>query len=115
MATDAGVKLIDSIVCNWAPEYRHSIIPEGPRPGGMSYRTVWSKPTNSSPIPDAVAMVHFIVRDKAGTSGPSGYDVTYVIENQRYVHNVEDKMKFQQVWLDRVLDSKRAANGILAH
>jgi hypothetical protein len=68
------------------------------------YRVVFSKPTNSNPLPNPVVNVYFEIAKKN--------EITFRIENRRFKYQNAQEVDFDKA-LNFVIDSKIVARSII--
>ena len=77
--------------------------------------TLWSRPTRFAPVPSDVVKVHWLLRQRKGTSGKkAAFDVLkYRVENERFIADPRSGAPTAAVF-DRILRRKRAMRGIMS-
>lgn len=68
------------------------------------FKVIWSKPTNSNPMPNPVVNVYFKI--------DNSNRITFQIENRKFVYRSGSELQFDKA-LDFVVDSKIVARSLI--
>eukprot|EP00656_Telonema_subtile_P056173 TRINITY_DN8917_c0_g1_i2.p1 TRINITY_DN8917_c0_g1~~TRINITY_DN8917_c0_g1_i2.p1 ORF type:complete len:328 (+),score=101.74 TRINITY_DN8917_c0_g1_i2:161-1144(+) len=83
-------QVLNAEIVSWRLSYQHVIKFQQPRTDGLCYIVALSKPNKSTPIPDPVIRVHFVVHVGEECLPDGRSPMSFVVENQRLRHWVGD-------------------------
>ena len=111
-----AVKALRAVADRWEVPYVYSVRGGERVKGGetTTLTTLWSKPSREHPVPEAVINVHWVLRQRKGTSAKSAaFDVErYKVENERHWCGPRDGAPTPS-FLARILARKAAMRSIM--